>query len=396
MRAALFTFLLASGVGLPAAAHAQTFTLDLSGRGARAFSPALREALEDEGFEAVDAPPSDVRLEGQVRGRGRRWTARLELIVDGESGRVEGQGRSAAQMASEMASEIRMLVPEAAEPVAAPEPAESDDPPAPEEPAPEPAAESNDTRVSAVELGVSIGLVGRAYSFRDDLFETLGRYQLEAWPYLAARARVDPLRFFTDEPWLAIGVTGSVWGALGPTSGLTTDPERDLGTTLFDWSVGLVWDLPLHEVFSLQVGVAYGEMVFALEAPEAEGETSNATGAEFVPDVTYTEVRPSLRAGLHLPAGFTIHVGASWLAALGTGRLDDADWFPRSSTMGIEMEADVVWRFDAWMGARLYASHARRWSALSPEPGDPRIAGGALDELTRGGAEFVLWLPGAP
>ncbi|MFK7988292.1 MAG: hypothetical protein AB8I08_19890 [Sandaracinaceae bacterium] len=402
MRASCLAFgLLLSA--LPAAAEAQTFTVEITGRGARAFVPALTQALTEEGFEPVEDSPSDLRVEGQVQGRGRRWSARVEIQVDGETGRVEGRGRSATQMASEMASEIRMLVPEAeaasgsAEPSSVePSRANGEDEPEAQRQEAAPATEAASPRASAVELGVSIGLLGRAYGFRDDLFEALGRYQLEAWPFLAARARLDPLRFFTDEPWLAIGITGRVWGALGPTSGLTTDPERDLGTTLFAWSVGLAWDLPLHEVFSLQLGVAYGETVFSLEAPEAEGETSNATGAEFVPDVTYTEVRPSLRAGLHLPAGFTVHVGAAWLAALGTGRLDDADWFPRSTTMGIEMEADVVWRFDAWMGVRLYGSHARRWSALSPEPGDPRIAGGALDELTRGGAEFVLWLPGAP
>lgn len=386
---------------LPAAAQAQTFELSMSGRGHRRFSPALHAALEAQGFTPVEADAA-VRIEGRVRGRGRRWTARVEFTFEGETGRVEGAGPSPDRMAAEMAEEIRLLVPAGVpseppdEPAPPPEPttgpAHVETPPAAEA-APE--ARSNPSN-SMLELAVDVGLLGRAQSFRDDLFEALGRYQLDAWPTLGARGRFDPLRLVSDDPWLAVGLVGSVWSALGPTSGLTTDPERDLSTTLYEWTVGLVYTMPLHEVFSLEIGVAYGEMVFSLEAPEPEGEVRNMTVSEFVPDVAYAELRPSLRAGLHLPAGFTVRAGAAWLAALSTGRLDDDDWFPRSNTMGIDMQLDVQWRFDTWVGLRVYASHARRWSALNPEPGDPRIAGGALDELTRAGAELLLWLPGAP
>ena len=81
-------------------------------------------------------------------------------------------------------------------------------------------------------------------------------------------------------------------------------------------------------------------------------------------------------------------------AVFEAGRLDDADWFPRSSTSGVEVGGRVAWRFDPWVGVALSLSHARFISALSPEPGDPRIVGGALDEWTRGSAALVIYVPG--
>ncbi|MGE3629824.1 MAG: hypothetical protein AB7P00_07920, partial [Sandaracinaceae bacterium] len=97
-----------------------------------------------------------------------------------------------------------------------------------------------------------------------------------------------------------------------------------------------------------------------------------------------------------LPIGFSVRAEVAWLAVLGTGRMDDADWFPRSSTTGVELGGAVAWRFDRWFSVRLFLLHSRYISALNPEPGDFRVVGGSLDTWTRGGAEFGFIVPGMP
>lgn len=385
-------------VAAPTIAEAQTIQVDrIRGRGGRLVERRLTDGLVEAGFTESDDP--EIRIRGRVRRRGRAYLVQLELERGGDVGRVERRGRDADEIVAALVEEIRLLIPPPEpEPPPEPDPVEpvaAATDPRPRAPADPPSAErSLDDAADAIELAVGGGVVGRAQSFTDDLFDRIGAYRLDAAPFLAVRGRWLPLRHASSDPWLGVGVQASAWTAVGLATETTgADEAQSLETTLHEVTIGLFYRMPIVDPIVIEPSVDYAESTFLLSAPGPAGPDGSP---EAVPDVVYRQIRPRVAAEVALPLSFAVRAEVAWLAVLSAGRLDDADWFPRSSTNGVELVLAASWRFDRWFGARVYVAHARYVSTLSPEPGDSRVAGGALDEWTRGGLELSVFVPGAP
>lgn len=407
---------LAAAAAPASVAEAQTVHVGrVRGPQGRTMARRLEQGLEGAGFTLTDS--ADIEINGRVRRQGRQIVFALDIVRDGETGRVRHTGRRPAEVVQAAVEEIRALFPADGGGGAS----SSEDPPdEPDEPAPAAAAStapapaassapapapggSNplDGARDALEVWVGGGVVGRAQSFRGDLLDTVGSYRLDAAPILNARFRWFPLWHLTNSPLLGIGVQGSAFGAIGLSSErATNDTPESLGTTLTEVTFGLVYKLPIIELLTLEASLDYAQSTFRVDSVGARRIDEDGgqldTRGEAIPDVVYDQLRPRLAVELNLPLGFGARVDAAYLAVLSAGRLDDADWFPRSSTGGVEIGAAFSWRFDRWFAARLYFAHARYISSLSPEPGDDRVAGGALDEWTRGGIELAFIVPGTP
>lgn len=392
-------------LGCLAAAPAQAQTVSVGrirGHGGRVVQRRLEAGLVEAGFTESDTP--ELRVTGRVRQRGRRYVLSLELSRAGDVGRVRRQARTPAALIEAAVSEIRMLVPPPppeppSEPEPVPEPpppAAATEPPPREAPAVAPRGRNPlDDAQDALEVGVGFGVVGRAHAFGGDQLDQIGSYRLDGAPILAARATWFPLMHFTSDPLLRVGIRASAWTALAlSTERSGVDPtEAGIETTMHEETIGLLYRLTVSDLVTIEPSFDYAQTVFRLAAP---GPQRNGERVEAVPDVEYRQLRPRVAVELALPEGLSARADVAWLAVLSAGRLDDADWFPRSTTNGVELGAAVSWRFDRWFAARVYFAHARYVSALNSEPDDQRLAGLAVDEWTRGGVELSFVVPGTP
>jgi hypothetical protein len=81
-----------------------------------------------------------------------------------------------------------------------------------------------------------------------------------------------------------------------------------------------------------------------------------------------------------VPLGrFAVVAGLDYLGVVSAGKI--ADRFPRSSVGGVAAELGARVTILRGLEARAGARYTRFFYDLAPEPGDPLVAGGALDQL---------------
>ena len=302
-------------------AQAQTFDVGrIRGPQGRAIARRLTRAMTAAGFTEGDSP--ELEISGRVRRRGWRLVLSLELARNGDVGRVEARERTPRALVNSVVEEIRMLVPQGAgaEPQDEPEPDEPDEPDASADEPAEPTgpavtpggANPLDDAGDALEVWIGGGVVGRAQSFRGDLFDQVGSYRLDAAPQLNASARWFPLRHFSNDPMLGIGIQASAWTAIGLSSERAgAEDVEDLGTTMYEASLGVLYRLPLLDLLVIEPGFDYVESAFRLTAPGPERFSDQV---EAVPDVTYQQLRPRVAVELVLPEGLGVRADVAWLA----------------------------------------------------------------------------------
>lgn len=402
----VLTLTLGAGWTVDAAADGPAVEIErIRGAGGRAVERALGEALSEEGVVLTDG--ADVRITGRIRRSGRRQRRRYRLdlavhhrdevervrVVRRRTGRLTAAAVDRLlpilRAAHERARELEAR-PVEAPPVEAPRrlPASTrPEPVAPETPPFEPGYGEN-----ALELAVGVEWLARHLSFADDLFDRIGSYQLDAAPAVRVAMRWFPARHWTSHALAGLGVEAQARGAFGISS-TTPDGGGTYETSIDDWRLGGVFHGRLVELLQLEASLSYGEARFRIDPL---GPTNPGSAALPLPSVRYRYLRTAVGADVDLLEGLSVGGGAGWRAVLSSGQLAYPEWFPRSSTTGVDMNLRVTWRFDRWFAVRAYVQHIRYLSALNPEPGDARVAGGAQDEWTTAGVELVSVLPGMP
>jgi hypothetical protein len=219
-----------------------------------------------------------------------------------------------------------------------------------------------------VALRLSVG--GRAFSrrfyFTDDLFGALGGYRLRLAPSALVDAEWYPAAHVTSGPASAVGLSLGAEYALGLSS---EAPDGTVHSTRVQ-----------RLRASLQVRLRPG----AVELTPFAGFVWQAFSVADVPglplpDVDIRGIRAGLaaRAPLSGPLGLTAH--AAGIYPLSTGELGSSAWFPRMAVGGLDASAGLTFALRRALELRLTGEYFRLWSTLNPEPGDPFIAGGALD-----------------
>jgi len=158
-------------------------------------------------------------------------------------------------------------------------------------------------------------------------------------------------------------------------------------TTLWGFSLGARFRIPFA-AHTLTAVVGYGLQSFRIEA------ISPTVSAPEIPDVDYSFMR--LGAEVRFVFGwFVTELNFAYLPLFGTGQLSEPDWFPNNSGAGLEAGGVLGFLLADWVELRAAFEYRRFWFSLNPEPGDARIAGGALDNYFKGSLGVAFYWPGS-
>lgn len=204
----------------------------------------------------------------------------------------------------------------------------------------------------------------RRLRYNDDLERRLRPFDLVA-NAVAVSARVRPVSTARGLSLVARGER-----AIGLHGSRTSD-GMELPTTSSEWSLGAGYDLGLGPVRA-GLQLAYGEHRFHVGDP--------AMGAELVPDVSYRWARAGVTYEHRLDRRWTLAVAGGWRHLLSLGGLATSAWFPRATGGGLDAGAGLSLQLTSWLAVHARLDVRRYFFAMNPEPGDPWIAGGAIDQ----------------
>lgn len=236
-------------------------------------------------------------------------------------------------------------------------------------------------RPSPLEVIVGARAISRDYRYSDDLFGSLRSYQLGVAPAAFIALRWYPVAHASDGPLSHVGLVGGYEQGFALKS--QVEGGEELSTTMRQWYAGLRYRVPVdrHEV---GVEASYGRHTFTIEDDPA---------APLIPDVQYRFIRLGLDGRVRV-AQVLIGAQLGYRILTGSGQLESAAWFPRASGGGLD--AGFMAGYELTRGIALVAGFdfRRYFFSLEPQPGDPWIAGGAVDEYLSGWGGFAFRIPG--
>ncbi len=239
----------------------------------------------------------------------------------------------------------------------------------------------DDKRPSPLEITAGVRVFSRNFRYTDDLFDALRSYKLGAAPAFFIRGRWYPAAHFSGGIPAHIGLTGGYEQGVFLKSKVSGGEE--LTTKMSEWYAGLRYRLPI-ERHELGFQGTYGKHKFDVEDDPA---------APLVPDVEYAYIRLGVDGRVRVDQILLgAHLGYRML--LDTGELQSSAWFPNASGGGVD--AGLLAGYEVVTGVSLVAGFdfRRYFLTFDPEPGDPFIAGGAVDEYLSGWGGVSVQLPG--
>jgi hypothetical protein len=221
-----------------------------------------------------------------------------------------------------------------------------------------------------VDVMAGAGFLRRQLSYTDDIFQALDSYRLVAGLSLEAEASVFPFARGSAPVLSNLGVEGRYNREPGLAS---VDAAGDQISTLSDaWEFGGMFRGSLAGI-ELDGTAAYARQRFEFHVPP---------GAQVpvIPAVSYSALR--LGGGARIPflSVFAGLLEADYLPVFSSGQMASAAYFPRSGVAAVQGRAGLCFTLFAPFEARVLVDYRRYFYAMNPQPGDPYIAGGALDE----------------
>jgi hypothetical protein len=224
--------------------------------------------------------------------------------------------------------------------------------------------------LEAFRIALSVGSPYRKLAFSDPLSSSLGDYQLAGMPMLDLSTVYYPARSFTDHwaSWFGLDAAGQF--ALG--GGANSDREGNRFRARYDaYRVGLRVRAPVQKHFvSVFSGYAIQRISFSSDTKGIEAPT---------PDIDYRMVRTGAGAEFRLTPALGLAFDAAWLHVLSVGEI--GVWFPHATVGAFELGLNVNYAIGHRMFARLSAAYQRMAFDFHAKPDDPKIAGGAADQL---------------
>ncbi len=222
--------------------------------------------------------------------------------------------------------------------------------------------------VPTVETSVSVGSAARRLMYRDRLTPTLADWNsgaLAVWG-LAVRAYPSTGKLPVVDD---IGVYGWYQRSLSSTT-LTADQVLEFSTQMVEWEAGLRWRaLSSGGVERLALTMGYGNLRQIFGGARLPGYILPAGAIQYW--------KPGAEGQVAI-GPVALGAGAAYLAVVRQDFL--SAYFPRGSTGGVEASV----RASTELGKvvlTLSGRYQRFFYSLHPEPYDPYVAGGALDEL---------------
>ena len=224
------------------------------------------------------------------------------------------------------------------------------------------------TALFAASLAFEIG--GRRFVYSDPITSNARDYDVFGAPIVAAAVELYPAATTTIPFVKDLGLTGSFARAFGISS--ATKAGTKLGTTWMRAGGGLRARFRPGSTTGPMLGINGGLnfTTFTFDAPP--------TLADAAPGVTYVSLRggidariPFWRMALLLDVGYD--------GALSAGTVHDR--FTGATVGGLDGGVGFAILIASGFEARLTAHYTRYFYAFDPVPGDPHVAGGAVDEL---------------
>ena len=219
----------------------------------------------------------------------------------------------------------------------------------------------------SVDASVSVGSAMRRLHYRDRLTSTLADWQGGAVALWGLSVQAFPLNGrlpVLDD----VGAYGWYERSLRSTT-FTADQVLEFSTQQIAWEAGLRWRATSDGVEHGAVTMGYGTLRQDFSGARLPGY--------ILPAGTIQYWKPGLEGQLSL-GPVALRGGAAYLFVVRQDFL--SAYFPRASKGGIEgsVRASVdLGKF----GVMLSGRYQRFFYSLHPEPYDPYVAGGALDEL---------------
>lgn len=222
-------------------------------------------------------------------------------------------------------------------------------------------ASATPRRAGATNL--AIGVAGKLYSrrlrYNDDVFTVLNEHAAD----VTVEVELDASYYV--RPW--IGVAGSF--------GLTRPFDSDFEGTAFRTT---------GSAFAAGVRLRNQGLGSALEVDYGGRSFSIADAGEMakpaVPDVAYRYLRIGVAADWPLFGAVRAGGHGGYRHVLSNGQITSAEYFPHATSGGVD---GAVWLgyglARAWR-VQLALDVERYFFAMNPEPGDMRVAGGAIDQ----------------
>lgn len=233
------------------------------------------------------------------------------------------------------------------------------------------AAEARKRRQHQDPLRFSLGLGSprRSLRYSDPLSSGLNDYQLGGSPMLDATVVYYPAQHFTNTWPSYFGIDLAAQGALGASS---TDSYGNRYESSYDaYRLGVRGRVPVGAHF---VSAFVGYSILRGSVARREGESAVDT-----PGVDYRALRSGVGAELKLADGVSVATDFAWLTMLSVGEL--GTWFPRATASGLELALHASYALSEHFFARLSGSYRRAVFDFHAQPGDPRVAGGATDDV---------------
>jgi hypothetical protein len=219
----------------------------------------------------------------------------------------------------------------------------------------------------SVDASVSVGSSVRRLQYRDRITPTLVDWQSGALAVWGLSVQAFPstgrLSFLDD-----VGVYGRYERSLSSTT-LTADQVLEFDTHFIAWEMGLRWRVRSAGGERAAISMGYASLRQAFGGARLPGY--------LLPAGTIQYWRPGVEG--QVPLGpISLGAGAAYLFVVRQDFL--SAYFPRGSRGGIEASLRASLDLGK-LGLTLAGRYQRFFYSLHPEPYDPYVAGGALDEL---------------
>jgi hypothetical protein len=229
---------------------------------------------------------------------------------------------------------------------------------------------ARDSDRPALDIAAGAAMFTRNFTYNDDLYQTLQGYSLGAAIAPAVSLTWAPL--FGGRVYLVGHIAMSV--------GLQSKDQagNSYPTSALAWGAGLGYRFLIGEKSHVGLEARFERQNFTIS-----GTASNPKPD--IPNVGYSALAAGVDLRFSLFGPVSLLGGAAYRHLFAVGEIGSASWFPRQSSMGLDANLGLGVALGSSFEIRLMGALQRYGFSFNPEPGDPRVAGGATDTYLSGG-----------
>jgi len=218
-----------------------------------------------------------------------------------------------------------------------------------------------------VRAAVGGRLFSRRLYWNQDLYKALAKYDLPAAPMAGLDVDFFPGALVSQGPAAWVGINGSFDYALG--LGSQASDQVKYSTTALRLRLGLIGRVPIGDLLEIRPALGWMMQSFSIKA------TGGAKPP--LPDVNYSNLRVGTDLAVKVTGPFSFFAGAFYEQPLSVGEMKT--YFPALSVGGFDADLGVALVFGS-IEVRASVDYTRFWYSMNVKPGDPHIAGGAIDD----------------